>query len=93
MKQTTHLKASHGAMRLDTHRIMELEAEACAPEGGRMRQASAEADAPDLYAPAPRIPRDRPPAAGSVYWGVVIFSSVAFGFLIGWHVLASWGRA
>lgn len=90
MTARSHIKGAEGSMRLDTHRPIQLE-QSCAEEGGG-------------WTPAPRIPRDRPPAAGAVYWGVVIFSSLAFGFLIGWHlmatwwpsisnVLASWGRA
>lgn len=61
-------------------------------EWNRMNQASANADAPDLYAPAPRIPRGRPPAAGAVYWGVVAASLVFACYFIGVHVLASWGQ-
>ncbi len=61
-------------------------------EVDRKAAADAAADAPDLYAPAPRIPRERPPAAGSLYWAVVAASLVFACYLIGVHVLASWGQ-
>jgi hypothetical protein len=46
-----------GAMQL--HRIVDLEADEFCAQEGKFRAASAAADAPDLYAPAPRIPRER----------------------------------
>lgn len=62
---------SHGA-RVDTrmHRpsviLADYDADDyCAEEGGRVREASAAADAPDLYAPSPlHIPRERAPTFG-----------------------------
>ena len=83
---------SNGGAHIDArlHRPAFVLDDSCADEGAWLR-ANAAADAPDLYAPAPRIPHDGPPPAGPIYWLVVVASLVSFAVFIGWHVLASWG--
>lgn len=89
MNARSHIKGAELAMRkfAPLHRSTLVEY-----EEDRKRAAEAESNAPDLYAPAPRIPRDRPPAAGAVYWFVVAWALVAFCTFVGWHVLATWGQ-
>jgi hypothetical protein len=37
--------------------------------------------------------RDRAPALPAAYWIVMAVAVTSFAIFIGWHVLASWGRA
>jgi len=90
------MNQNNGGRFVDTrlHRPAFTLDDSCAEESAWLR-ANAAADAPDLYE-APKVTqpaKESPPPAGPIYWAVVAASLVFFFYLIGSHVLASWGRA
>lgn len=88
-------EARDACARINTslHRPVMVLDDACAEECAVWNRVNAAADAPDLYeVPRSTAPKESPPPAGSIYWAVVAASLVFACYLIGAHVLASWGR-